>query len=420
MKMSRFPAWSWSASLVAAAVLIAVVTSWQIIGFLGLPLSKDEYNLGVWEVRHFPDKWLHMVGHLGGDSSRDQDNAEVVRYLQLQQKVDALQAQLNQQTATNAPEEEQRATARLLDSTRNERDSIENHVQSILEGRISGVASSLGIETTFPLFSRVHWLFPPVDFEFEDPPHLLVISPRDRIVQEQATLLRSDLSLEEAQRLESHAEAKSNNVSALVVPTGGIGAYPAIIEPTDDYVSALQVASHEWMHDYLYFHPLGARYFVSDDLRTINETVADIVGMEMGSLVAATYPIASPTPAPSPTGQATPDSVNVDQVLRQLRLQVDSLLAQGKVTDAESLMEETRQYLADHGHYIRKINQAFFAFYGLYGTTGASSSPIGPKLEELRQKSASLGDFIRAVQGVKSEADLDRLLAAAGATPTPP
>ena len=111
--------------------------------------------------------------------------------------------------------------------------------------------------------------------------------------------------------------------------------------------------------------------------------------------------------------------MNVDQVLRQLRLNVDALLAQGKVTEAESLMEQTRQFLAAHGYYFRKINQAFFAFYGLYGTTGASSSPIGPKLQELRQKSASLGDFIRAVQGITSENDLDRLLAEAGATPVP-
>jgi len=107
-------------------------------------------------------------------------------------------------------------------------------------------------------------------------------------------------------------------------------------------------------------------------------------------------------------------------VLRQLRLNVDSLLSLGKVTEAESLMEQTREFLAAHGYYYRKINQAFFAFYGLYATTGASSSPIGPKLEELRQKSASLGDFLRAASTIASEADLDRLLAEAGATPTPP
>jgi len=418
--MSRFPVRLVPASIAAAVVLIAALASWLVLSILGLPLSRDEYNLGVWEVRHFPDKWLYLAGHLGDDSTREQDDADVLRYLQLQHETDALRAELSQEGATSATPEEQRATSQLLDTTRNERDAIENRVQAILEGRISSIASGLGIESTLPLFSRVHWLFPPVDFEFEDPPYLLVISPRDRIVEEKATLLRSDLTLEEAQRLENDAEAKSDDVSALVVPTGGIGAYPAIIEPTDDYLTALQVASHEWMHDFLYFHPLGARYFASDTLRTINETVADIVGTEMGSLVEAAYPLASPTPASSPTTQPAQDSVDVDQVLRQLRLDVDALLAHGRATDAESLMEQTRQFLATHGHFFRKINQAFFAFYGLYGTTGASSSPIGPKLQELRQESASLGDFIRAVAGIKSEGDLDRLLAEAGATSTPP
>ena len=112
--------------------------------------------------------------------------------------------------------------------------------------------------------------------------------------------------------------------------------------------------------------------------------------------------------------------VDVDAVLRQLRLDVDRLLAEGKVAEAEALMEQQRQYLAANGFFIRKINQAYFAFYGLYGTTGASSSPIGPKLEELRKRSASLGDFIRAASGITDEADLDRLLAAAGQGATQP
>jgi hypothetical protein len=415
--MKRLPAQSAPLLAVAVIVFVVALTSWQVLNAIGLPLSKDEYNLAVWEVRHFPDRWLYLAGHIGDSSSRDEENADVLRYLQLQHEVDDFQSQLSQEVATNATSEQQHATSQQLQQARAERDGIANRVQGILEGRISAIASGLGIETTLPLFSRVHWLFPPVDFEFEDPPHVLIISPRDRIVEDKATLLRSDLTLEDAQRLEGDAEAKSGNVSALVVPTGGIGAYPAIIEPTDDYLSALQVASHEWMHDYLYFHPLGARYFASNTLRTINETVADIIGTEMGSLVEAAYPLAAPTPTPAPTTQPAQNGVDVDQVLRQLRLDVDALLAQGKVTDAESLMEQQRKFLAEHGYYIRKINQAFFAFYGLYGTTGASSSPIGPKLQELRQKSASLGDFIRAVSGIKNEGDLDRLLAQAGATP---
>jgi len=415
--MKRLPVQSAPLLAVAVIVLIVALTSWQVLNAIGLPLSKDEYNLAVWEVRHFPDRWLYLAGHAGDGSSREEENADVQRYLQLQREVDDLQAELSRESATNAPPEQQHATSQQLQQARAERDGIANRVQGILEGRISAIASGLGIETTLPLFSRVHWLFPPVDFEFEDPPHVLIISPRDRIVEDKATLLRSDLTLEDAQRLERDAEAKSDNVSALVVPTGGIGAYPAIIEPTDDYLGALQVASHEWMHDYLYFHPLGARYFASDALRTINETVADIIGTEMGSLVEAAYPLAAPTPTPAPTTQPAQNGVDVDEVLRQLRLDVDALLAQGKVTAAETLMEQRREFLAAHGHYIRKINQAFFAFYGLYGTTGASSSPIGPKLEELRKRSASLGDFIHEVSGIKNEGDLDRLLAQAGATP---
>ncbi len=417
--MKRLPVPLVPLAVVAVIVALSALASWLTLSAIGLPLSKDEFNLGVWELRHFPNKWLYEIGHIGGDGGRNAQNADVQRYLQLQQQVDALTAEESRESATNASPEAIRATSQQLAQARDDRASIQVRVQSILESRISSVASGLGLETTLPLFSRVHWLFPPVDFEFEDPPYVLIISPRERIEETKATLLRNDLSLDEAQRLESDAEAKSDNVSALVVPTGGIGAYPAIVEPSESYLDALQIASHEWTHGYLYFHPLGARYFENDTLRTINETVADIVGHEMGSLVAAAYPLETVTPAPSPapTSQPTPDSVDVDQVLRQLRLNVDSLLAQGKVTDAESLMEQTRQFLAAHGHYYRKINQAFFAFYGLYGTTGASSSPIGPKLEELRQKSASLGDFVRAAETITSAADLDRLLAEAGATP---
>jgi len=83
-------------------------------------------------------------------------------------------------------------------------------------------------------------------------------------------------------------------------------------------------------------------------------------------------------------------------------------------------MEEKRQYLADNGYFIRKINQAYFAFHGLYGTAPASSSPIGPKLQELRRRVPALAEFIRAVSKITSEADLDRLLASYGAEATLP
>ena len=309
--MKRLPVPLIPLAVIVVVVALSALGSWLALSAIGLPLSKDEFNLGVWELRHFPNRWLYDIGHVGGDGSSDAQNADIQRYLRLQQQVDALTGELSQESATNASPEAIKATTQQLQQARGERASIQVRVQSILEGRISAVASGLGLETTLPLFSRVHWLFPPVDFEFEDPPYVLVISPRDRIEETGATLLRSDLSLEEAQRLESDDESKSDNISALVVPTGGISAYPAIVQPSESYLDVLQVASHEWTHGYLFFHPLGARYFENDTLRTINETVADIVGQEMGSLVAAAYPLATATSAPSPTPTPRPARLRI-------------------------------------------------------------------------------------------------------------
>jgi len=208
-------------------------------------------------------------------------------------------------------------------------------------------------------------------------------------------------------------------VSALVTGVGGVGTYPSVVPPGADYGSLLETVAHEWLHHYLFFRPLGWRYFQDPALATINETVASIAGRELGALVAARYPLSASAPAGrgdaaevSPPRPPDPD-IDFNQVMRELRLRVDRLLAEGKVEEAEHLMEEKRRLLVDNGYFIRRINQAYFAFHGLYADTPASSSPTGPKLEELRRRSDSLGDFIHTAARITSEADLDRLLASA-------
>ena len=69
-------------------------------------------------------------------------------------------------------------------------------------------------------------------------------------------------------------------------------------------------------------------------------------------------------------------------------------------------MEQKRQYLASMGHYIRKLNQAYFAFYGTYADRPTSISPIGLELKELRSQSASLKDFLNKVAMMTSRQDL--------------
>jgi len=58
------------------------------------------------------------------------------------------------------------------------------------------------------------------------------------------------------------------------------------------------------------------------------------------------------------------------------------------------------------GHYIRKLNQAYFAFYGTYADRPTSISPIGLELKELRSQSVSLKDFLNEVAAMTSRQDL--------------
>jgi hypothetical protein len=77
-------------------------------------------------------------------------------------------------------------------------------------------------------------------------------------------------------------------------------------------------------------------------------------------------------------------------------------------------MEQRRQELAARGFRIRKINQAYFAFLNLYaGAAGnpVATNPIGPKVDQVRQKLPSLKAFVDVIGEVTSVRDLDAALA---------
>ena len=73
-------------------------------------------------------------------------------------------------------------------------------------------------------------------------------------------------------------------------------------------------------------------------------------------------------------------------------------------------MQEERDYLAANGYYIRKLNQAYFAFNGKYADVPAFENPIGTKLNQLRVKSDSLKDFLNTVSSITSLQDLESAL----------
>jgi len=190
------------------------------------------------------------------------------------------------------------------------------------------------------------------------------------------------------------------------------------------YRDLVDTVFHEWVHHYLAFYPLGASYFRGGDARTLNESIANLAGHELASLYFEKYgevdlhpqPTPEPTePAPSlterPAELATSEApFDFTAAMRALRVEVEAMLADGKIEEAEALMDQKRDEFEAQGHFIRKLNQAYFAFHGFYADTPGSIDPLGPKLQSLFEREGSPGEFIHAVRSVTTRDGIDELL----------
>lgn len=399
------------AAVFGALVFAALASSLAIAALAPLPDGQNDFNAPGFVVRHAWVKFaLVATTPVRGEMSRSEEDAQVSRFFAL----NALIAQQERvasdpKSATGVATDARTASAVL----RAERRDLKNTVALILDGRLTRVIKEAGL--TRHVGGDVVW--PPVNIEFQEPPAVLVKSPRSEIRKQSESLLRGDLPIARVQTIESEAE-RDGKTSALVEEIGGIAMYPAIIPFDADYHYILQDIAHEWMHHYLYFAPLGRGYFDSAKLTTLNETVANIVGRELGDMLFAEYPLEQPPAfvtiaAVAGSAVATTNAaagIDFTKEMRDLRRQVESLLAAGKIDEAERAMEEKRQFLAANGYYIRRLNQAYFAFHGSYADSAGSIDPIGPKLDDLRKKSASLREFVSVVRGFGSEGDLDLAL----------
>ncbi len=404
---SRFlvsPGWPPGRSLalfVAAVLTVASFVSANLLTtVLELRAGPNEYNFAAWEARNLPAKWLYELGEVfRGDRSVEEQNVDIARFFELTAEINRLERQ------------EDAGTQEELQDLHRQRDGIENKVEDTIEDRIGEVIRDVELTRSLPFLPEVVW--PPVDFEFTESPRSLARSRRDKIELLGTDLLRADLSLDEVEAIEDET-LEEENLSAYASATAGIGAYPSIVDYLGSYETTLQVAAHEWMHNYLFFRPLGFNYYDNNDLRTMNETVADLVGHEIAAEVMRRWPLpVAPTPAPTP--ESAQPRVDGGAELRKLRGEVDALLAEGKVEEAETLMEARRLELAAQGYYIRKLNQAYFAFNNLYaGESGspAATNPIGPKIDELRKRSASLSAFVATISGMTTVRELDAALSA--------
>ena len=136
----------------------------------------------------------------------------------------------------------------------------------------------------------------------------------------------------------------------------------------------------------------------------MNESLAGMVSEEVGSIVYGKY--YSEYENDADLVQVAEPAFDFYREMREIRKTIDIYLEQGEIEQAEEFMEQKRQYLASMGYYIRKLNQAYFAFHGTYADSPAFISPIGLELKELRRQSVSLKSFINTVAAMASRQEL--------------
>lgn len=286
--------------------------------------------------------------------------------------------------------------------------------EAILQEQVATILAEEG-------FAIAGQVWPPVMVHVSPLPWMLIVSPRDRIERIDQLSLNEGLSVADHEEIET-AVFEQLDLSALVVPIGGLSMYPAMIMESSNLNWLAEVIAHEWTHHWMGFHPLGLSY-TDPALRTVNETVASIVDLEVGAAVIARYypervppppPPAAPETSPSPDAAVDePPAFDFRATMAETRIEADRLLAAGEIEAAEAYMEAQRQVFVANGYAIRKLNQAYFAFYGAYadrpGATG--SDPIGPMVREIRALSPSLKAFLQTMAPINSVAEMEAVLA---------
>ena len=369
--------------------------------------SAHLFSIEQYEVSHFLRKWVHLLWEKlpGRTPSREERLAILDEFLVLsrraQKEKDRLEGFSFRGRSMVVPGETDASSRDHLNELRAARERLRAEAEESLEAELSAVINEgLGSDTWF--------LFPPVDVRLDQPPTVLITSPRDKIELQEAVLLDAGLPPLVRDSLEKEMLAR-HNLSALVHNLGGLATYPAFVSDVHTLRTILRTAAHEWLHSYFFFRPLGQSMRTSEEMFTLNETAADIAGRELGDLAFVRMG-GDLSESPSrylPEEERDPVFTSA---MRETRLHVEELLDQGAIEEAEQYMKERWWLLRLAGYRLRKLNQAYFAFNGRYAEDAASVSPIAGQIKELRALLPDVWAFVRAVAGVSTHRELLGLL----------
>ena len=373
-----------------------------------------EFDFASWTV----DAGLRKLGAVGLRAAsylREADRSSlVVEYARLVDRAAQVDRQivatysnpsLADPAAQAAPLEDE------LSGIRARQDELAPLVEETIQEQVAAVLAELGLAGGgMPV--------PPVLFHFTQLPLALIVSPREVIREDADIQLEADLDLAAQVGLEGRVEG-ALGVSALVVPVGGIGTYPTMVQESGSLGWVAEVVAHEWTHNYLTLRPLGLSYEAGPEPRTMNETAASLMGTAVGMLVLERfYPELVPPPAPQ--ADSGGEAAVVEQpafefraAMHETRVRVDALLAEGRVAEAEAYMEDRRQVFFENGYPIRRLNQAYFAFYGAYADEpggAAGADPVGAAVRQFWERFSSPAQFLRRISWMNDFEDLQRAL----------
>lgn len=371
-----------------------------------------EFDYATWVWNAFWDKVQYSTLNAPYTFDRGTQKQIVFEYLRVTEELTQAEFQIERIFADPNISDKDSASAYLRtqrDELLERQKMIAPFAEAILQSQVSAAFAELGLTSGGQTV-------PPLLYHTSPTPLALIVSPRDQIVQTTNISILPTLTLDQQIKLEDDV-ANSLNVSTLIVPVGGIGVYPTMVMETTNLPWMISTIAHEWIHNYLNLRPLGLNYSTTPELRTMNETVANIGGDEAGLIVLRTYYpellasdshqslILFPKLAPPPDPAAQEEPFDFRAEMHETRVTADELLAQGKVEEAEAYMESRRQIFWESGYLLRKLNQAYFAFHGAYADVpggAAGEDPVGPAVRALREQSASFKEFITTIAWMTS------------------
>lgn len=377
-----------------------------------------EFDYIAWMLNAADIKLQQGAAGIPGYLDHESSKVAVTTYFRVTQQIMQGEAALNRVYADASIKDKEASSVAIrnqLASLYKQQADLAPITEAVLQKQVATVAADFGLTT-------LGQPIPTILFHSSPVPNALIVSPRDHVEQIANISVLPDLTIDQQVALEDQVQ-KGMDVSTLVVPIGGVGVYPTMIMRTTDLSWLVSTIAHEWTHNYLELRPLGLLYDHTPELRTMNETTANISGNEIGAeVIKRYYPelknaslpdfglVALPQNHPNP-GDLPRPPFDFRAEMHTTRVTADGLMAAGKITQAEAYMEQRRQIFVKNGYFIRKLNQAYFAFYGAYADVpggAAGEDPVGPAVRKLRDESKSLADFINRIAWMTSFNDLQK------------